>query len=371
MATCRYKLLCSCWNDRGEERPNFIALISRLQQLLFELQPHDTTDTSIQQQLSHSPLQRVKNRYSSNSMGKPVNRERLSHNSDSPRTRSHFTHRDMSQGSLNRVSTTSMMSRGSTAERLSVTFSVLSSADSMQSGNNSDEDTDIENGIELQVKTDDKELQSILHQVSTTFVESSVENTPPPPCAMEDDTSSSIITTTLSDISSHTLVPTSLSTPAKLLIETLSVTSSNPVSLTPPPSQAADNHSKTSTMDLESVSTAPYTSSPLQSTSFLYPTNNTNGCGMAISIERGEHSPLLLGHKAHAHSFLPSRPSVKSTDSGIRSDEDSHSPNEYVVEAHISSNVKTQTKGDEECKGAALSDLSSSFMAAFDSWNST
>ena len=329
---------------------------------------------NMQQQSSHSPsTSHVKNRHSSGSMGKSVSRERLHHSAaDALQARNQLT---ISQGSLKRISTTSMISRGSTAEKLSVTFSVLSGADGMQSGNDSEEDTDIENGHKVQIRTD-QELQSILRQVSTSFVASPIEKTPSPSHEMNDNTNSSINITTESYISSHTLVPVSHS--AKLADETLSVTSSNPVSVTPPPSQTADTHSKTSTMDLESVSTAPYTSSPLQSTSFLYPSTAGNGYGVASNLERGDHSPLLVGHKAHnPHSqvFLPSRPSVKSTDSGIRSDEESELT-QYQPTVHSSPNVNTRSglrESDKRPPVSAVSDniISSSFMAAFESWDST
>ena len=130
---------------------------------------------------------------------------------------------------------------------------------------------------------------------------------------------------------------------------------------------------------------APYTSSPLQNTSFLYPVSGSSGYGVASSAEdvkRGDHSPLIVGHKArsngtrHSYAISPSRPSAKSTDSGIRSDEDNeltHSPNAYMSRAANagSTSVSTGDNRSDVRRMLGLSELSSSLMAAFDSWDTT
>ena len=278
------------------------------------------------------------------------------------------------------MSMASMMSRGSTAEKLSVTFSVLSGADA--SGSDSEDEANQSRGLELQNFTDQQEIRTILRQVSTSFIDSPVEKVRPQ-VEVKDEANSSVHTTTaLSDISSCTLVPPPLESPVrspKLCIagDETSLASSNPVSLTPPPSQTVDSQSKTSTTDLESVSTAPYTSSPLHGTAFLYPSTFGSGFGVMSNSERGDQSPLVVGHRArsrtsHSPALLPSQPSAKSTDSGIRSDEDSeatHSPNtsmQYAPKAIVtnSSNVGATSDG-------GMADFSSSLFAVFDTWDNT
>ena len=394
VCSCRYEMLCSCWNDRGEARPNFTTLLNQLQQLLTQyLHEHTAEPQSV-----HAQPPSQGQEYSAAIYGKgwSVSRERLAPAGDSPRSRNRFAHRESSHSTSRHVSMASMLSRSSAAEKLSVTFSVLSASD-IPSGSNSEEESDFEHGDSLQMPTDRKELHSVLHQVSASFVPSPTEDTQQLPSthSLEDDTHSSIKTAILSDISSHTLVPPSLPSPVrspKLSVtaeETTSLASSNPISVTPPPSQTTDTHSKTSTMDLESVSTfmsAPYTSSPLHSTSFLYPTSGSGGyvASSAEDAKRGDHSPLLVDHKAqtqHSPFLSPSQPSAKSTDSGIRSDEDmevAHSPNAYTqYKPHAAgSNLTTgtQRQGGESRSDiggeTGLSDLSGSLMAAFDSWGS-
>ena len=379
LCTCRYELLSNCWKDRGEERPNFATLLHHLQQLLLQYSDH-LQDSRVGPQLQvhvSTPPGNDKHAFMS-SIGMSVSRERLSHSGDSPRPCHRLTHRDTSQGSLKRISMASMLSRGSVTDKLSVTFSALSG----DIGSNSEDETDLGAGELLQTSASQQQLHSILHQVNASFMDPTNEkNTPPSlPRTTDDDTCSSINTAILSDISSHTLVPPAVPSPARSIKsagidETTSMTSSNPISLTPPPSQAADTHSKTSTMDLESVSTAPYSSSPLHSTPFLYP---GNGYGVGGSAERGDHSPLLVGQKArntHSPSFLPSQPSAKSTDSGIRSDEDPdliHSPTQYTPPAAAETGRGVsggpQDVGGRDSTGLGISDLSSTLMAAFDTW---
>jgi hypothetical protein len=359
-----YGLLRSCWNERGEERPSFKTLISHLRRQLAQLSDKHHNST-LKQSLS---TLHVDNRYSSSSIG--ASHELLARSGDSPRTRNRLSRREASQGSLKRVSMASMMSRGSTADKLSVTFSVLSGDDNVPSGSNSEDETELGNALELKVFTENQKLQSMLHQVSTSFVDSPVERTPSAVDfhTMEDCASSSVNNINLSDISSHTLVPPTLQSPARsphiASDETTSLASSNPVSLTPPPSQTVDTQSKTSTVDLESVSTAPYTSSPMNSTSFLYP---STACGVVSSLERGDHSPLVVGHRArssHSPAFFPAQPSAKSTDSGIRSDEDADLPQ--------SPNAHTIPTGADGSKGGdGIADFSSSFMAVFDTWDNS
>jgi hypothetical protein len=363
-----YTLLCTCWNEKGEERPSFKTIIGHLKHLLSQLSNEHPDGV---EQLY------VRKRSSSNGIGKSVSRDRLSHGGESPRSRNHIPVREASMGSLKRVSMASMMSRGSTAEKLSVTFSILSGADA--SGSDSEDEANQSRGLELQNFTDQHEMQSILRQVSTSFIDSPVKKVRPR-VEVKDEANSSVHTTTLSDISSRTLVPPPLESPVrspKLCIagDETSLASSNPVSLTPPPSQTVDSQSKTSTTDLESVSTAPYTSSPQHGTAFLYPSTFGSGFGVMSNSERGDQSPLVVGRRAHSHTshspaLLPSQPSAKSTDSGIRSDEDSeatHSPNtsmQYAPKATNSRNAGATSDG-------GLTDFSSSLFAAFDTWGNT
>ena len=358
----RYKLLCACWNERGEERPSFKTLVSHIQHLLSQLS---------NEQADGVEQQSTRKRYSSNSIGKSVSRDRLSHGGESPRSRNNLTFRETSMASLKRVSVASIMSRGSTAEKLSVTFSVLSGADdNMPSGSDSEDEGNQKHRLELQTFTEHQEIQNMLRQVSTSFVDLPVEKVQPAVDfhTVKDD---SVNTTTLSGVSSHTLVPPSPVRYPKLCIagDETSLASSNPISITPPPSQTVDTQSKTSTTDLESVSTAPYTSSPLHSTAFLYPSTPGSGFGVMSSSERGDQSPLVVGHRArtsHSPALLPSQRSAKSTDSGIRSDEDSeatHSPNTSEA-THSYTPKPTGTKG-------GITDFSSSLFDAFDTWDST
>ena len=382
---CRYELLSNCWNERGEQRPNFTTLVSKLQQLQAQ-HTHSHVDSSHIQPTLRVPDGRP---YSTSSFGKgrSASRERLSHSGDPSLTRNHISHREASQTSLRRVSMGSILSRGSAADRLSVTFSVLSDIDGPL-GSSSEDVAGFENGEGLQLSSGQQEINNILRQVSTSFIDVPIVDTMPPVLthSMDDDTRSSVNATILSDDSSNTLVPPSYSNPVRspkvsvTADETTSLSSSN---VTPPPSQATDTYSKTSTTDLESVSTimsAPFTSSPLQNTAFLYPASGSSGCGGGASsaedVKRGDHSPLLVGHKArsngtrHSLAISPSQPSAKSTDSGIRSDEDTdltHSPNPYTSGA---ADAGTSTGGNSG-GSLGLSDLSSSLMAAFDSWDTT
>ena len=394
--------MSSCWNERGEQRPNFTTLVNHLQQLQVEqshnFQPHRVDSSHVQ------PMLRVQDGrpYSASAFGKgrSASRERLSYSGDTSFSRNRISHREASQASLTRVSMSSMMSRGSAADRLSVTFSVLSDIDDPL-GSSSEDVTGFENGEGLQLSSGQQEIHNILRQVSASFIDAPIMDTvlasPPTPLthSMEDDTRSSVNATILSDDSSNTIVPPSYSSPARspkvsvTADETTSLSSSNPVSVTPPPSQATDTYSKTSTTDLESVSTimsAPYTSSPLQNTSFLYQTSGSSGYGGVASsaedVKRGDHSPLLVGHKARSNgtrrslALSPSQPSAKSTDSGIRSDEDielTHSPNTYKSASTDAGSRSVSTRDNRSDSGRllGLSDLSSSLMAAFDSWEST
>lgn len=372
---CRYELLSSCWNERGEQRPNFTTLVYRLQQLL--TQYPDNLPTREQSQLAHAHSNScVQDGHAylhiPSKKGRSVSRDQLQRISDSERSRKH---RETSQG---RISTSSMLSRGSAAEKLSVTFSVLSASDA-PSGNSSEEETDFDG---LQMSTDSQGLHNMLHQVTTSFITPPTENTwmlppPLPSISREDDTRSSINTTNLSDISSHTLVPPPLSSPTRsprsATAETTSQASSNPASVTPPPSQATDTFSKTSTVDLESVSTsmsAPYSSSPMQS-SYLYP---TSGYRTADDAKRGDHSPLLnnkaqASRAQHSPYISPSRPSAKSTDSGIRSDEDTE-VSVFNSSAYIPQAADVTGRESANVGGIEISDLSRTLMAAFDTWGS-
>ena len=348
----RYDLLKLCWNEKGEERPSFKKLLGGLQHILHQISNRDTRE---KEQSSMHACQRQ----SSSSTNKFFSsREHLAHGGDSPRSRNHLTHREASHGSLRPTSMASMLSRGSTAEKLSVTFSVLSG--NITSGSDSED----ENGLELQTFTEkQQEIQSMLRNVSTSFVES-----PEPPAVVIDD--SSMITA--SDTSSHTLVPPSLVVPLQsptvcVSADETSLASSNPISLTPLPGQTADTQSKASTVDLESVSTAPYTSSPLHSTAFLYPSPGT-GLGVGGNLERGDQSPLTTDHRAfsaHPHASVPSQPSAKSTDSGIRSDEDS----EIALSHNASTQNTPQPDGPSTGEKDGVSNFSTSFMAAFDTWD--
>lgn len=301
--------------------------------------------------------------------GRSASREQLQRISDSE---SSWKHRQTSQG---RISTSSMLSRGSAAEKLSVTFSVLSASDA-PSGNSSDEEKDFDG---LQMSTDRQGLHNTLHHVTTSFITPPSENTwVLPPTSKEDDTRSSINTTNLSDVSSHTLVPPFSSPTRSPRSATAETTSQASASVTPPPSQATDTFSKTSTVDLESVSTsmsAPYSSSPMQS-SYLYP---TSGYRTADDARRGDHSPLITDHKArtsgtqHSPYISPSRPSAKSTDSGIRSDEDTEvsvfnsSSGAYIPRAADGRRNESASTSVGEIE---ISDLSRTLMAAFDTWGS-
>lgn len=366
---CRYELLSSCWSERGEQRPNFTTLVYRLQQLLTQYPDnhrsheqsqlvHGHSNSHVQDGYLHVPKKK----------GRSASREQFQRISDSEQ------HRQMSHG---RISTSSMLSRGSAAEKLSVTFSVLSASDA-PSGNSSDEERDFDG---LQMSTDRQGLHTMFHQVTTSFITPPAENTwVLPPTSREDDTRSSINT---SDISSHTLVPPPFSSPTRSpRSATAETTSQASASVTPPPSQATDTFSKTSTVDLESVSTsmsAPYSSSPMQS-SYLYP---TSGYRTADDAKREDHSPLLTDHKArtsgiqHSPYISPSRPSAKSTDSGIRSDEDTEvsvfnsSSSAYIRgAADVSGRVDNRRNGSASVGEKEISDLSRTLMAAFDTWGS-
>ena len=304
-----------------------------------------------------------------------MSRDQLSHGGDSPRLRNHLSPREAAMGSSKRVSMASMISRESAAEKLSVTFSVLSGMDdNMPSGSDSEDEANQGGGLELKTFTERRELQSMLRQVSTSFVDSPVEKGPPIE-TMKDEANSSIHTT--SDISSHTLVPPSrespLRSPRRTAGDETSLASSNPVSLTPPPTQCVETQSKTSTVDLESVSTAPYTSSPLHSTTFLYPSTPGSGYyGAVSSSERGDQSPLVVGHRArtsHSPALLPSQPSAKSTDSGIRSDEDSETTQFPNTSMRYTPKANSPNVVDREDQG--ITDFSSSLLAAFDTWDRT
>lgn len=304
--------------------------------------------------------------------GRSASREQLQRISDSE---SSWKHRQTSQG---RISTSSMLSRGSAAEKLSVTFSVLSASDA-PSGNSSDEEKDFDG---LQMSTDRQGVHNMLHHVTTSFITPPSENTwVLPPTSKEDDTHSSI---NASDVSSHTLVPSFSSLTRSPMSATAETTSQASASVTPPPSQATDTFSKTSTVDLESVSTsmsAPYSSSPMQN-SYLYP---TSGYRTAEDVRKGDHSPLITDHKArtsgtqHSPYISPSRPSAKSTDSGIPSDEDTEvsvfnsSSGAYIPRAvDVSGRVDDgrNESASTSVGGIEISDLSRTLMAAFDTWGS-
>lgn len=347
----RYDILCACWSERGEERPHFKTIIVLLRQLLRQLSSESSTDRK------SSNL--AQSRLSSSSMGKSVSRERLSYGDSPGRSRNRLTPREMSMSSLRRVSMASMMSRESTGEKLSVTFSVISGDD--RSGSESDDDT---NGMKLHSLTDQRELKTILREVSTSFIDASpvVRDIPPVVLSREEQGMND-------DRSLVTLVlPSPISSP-KVVVEAdeSSLASSNPLSLTPPPNASVDTQSKSSTIDLESVSTATYTSSPLHSATFLYPTASTSGSGVTSHSERAEQSPLTVHHRAYSSSqppaLLHSPPTAKSTDSGIRSDDESEptlSPITLLSKTADSSNEKTTVNA-----------FSNSLMAAFDSWETT
>ena len=421
---CRYELLCNCWSDRGEDRPNFNAVVSQLQRLQAQFpevqvqhRGHAAEPTPVPAQSgSQIPGEHA---YAASIFGKgrSVSREWLPiAGGDSPRSRNRVNHRETSHGHVRRVSMASMLSRGSTAgDKLSITFSVLSTSDIL-SGSSSEEETDFDTGEGLQMNSSQPpqvgELHSMLRQMSSSFVGTSTEDTrqlpaTPPTHSVDNDTLCSVNTTILSDSSSTTVVPQALSSPGRtpktsvMNGETTSLASSNPISVTPPPSQATDTYSKTSILDLESVSTfmsAPYTSSPIHSTSFLYQAGNNSGYGVTSTSEeakRGDRSPLLVDHKAQANGspYTPiyqSRPSAKSTDSGIRSDEDAdvvHTPTAHIplapAAAHTATSCATTApntsngaargvRGNEGREGGLeVSDLSNSLMAAFDSWGTT
>ena len=281
----------------------------------------------------------------------------------------------------------SMLSRGSqTGDKLSVTFSVLSASEAL-SGSSSDEEIDFDPEEGLQMSSSQprmEELQNMLHEVNTSFLAGSggvpLELSPLSPHSLSNETQTTITNTVPNQDSFTTLVsPVSPSQDVASRTPTagderMSV-ASNPASVTPEASQGTDTYSKTSTLDLESVSTSmsvPYTSSPVLTASPLYAAGGVNGTagvsGGTEEVKNSGPSPLMVGHKARTlvSHLSPPGPTAKSTDSGIRSDEESDALHSPV--AKVSTEPVT-VEGDSVTYGLGLSDLSSSLMAAFDSWD--
>ena len=276
----------------------------------------------------------------------------------------------------------SMRSRGSrqSTDKLSVTFSVLSASEGC-SGSSSDEDMNTDpNLVEgLHITTRKPQMMQLLREVSATFLDGTSE----PPIDLspiESEEPSPVNTTSLGHDSFTTMVlsPSSQNPDLSRKLsftsggETMSITS-NPVSVTPEVSQSADTHSKPSTPDSVSVATfvaSPHNSSPIQRAPHHHYTSRSTGAEETKSIT---HSPLAVGRRAQYNQALPSLlslpvPAAKSTDSGIRSGEDSDVPHSPVVMGN--NELANGGGGGSSASGTELSDLSSSLLAAFDSWDS-
>lgn len=383
----RYQLLCTCWNDRGEDRPSFNSLVDQLKHI-----------RSQYPEILEPPVVAVPvddQRYTASTFNKNLSREPLASIESETvlgeglLTRHRSARSAASRSNPKRGSMGSMLSRGSqTGDKLSVTFSVLSASEAL-SGSSSDEETDFDLEEGLQMSSSQprmEELQHMLQEVNTSFLADSggvpLELSPLSPHSLSNETQTTINNSTQNQDSFTTLVsPVSPSrdvtskTPTAES-ERMSV-ASNPISVTPEASQGTDTYSKTSTLDLESVSTSmsvPCTSSPVLTTSPLY-AGGVNGItgvsGAAEEAKNSDPSPLVVGHKAQTNGTMfshlsPPGPTAKSTDSGIRSDEELdtlHSPVAQVGTEPVALGEGTLTSG------LGLSDLSSSLMAAFDSWD--
>lgn len=384
----RHQLLCTCWNDRGEGRPNFNSLVDQLKRIRGQY-PEILEPPVV-------PLPVDDQRYTASTFNKNLSREPLASIESETvlgeglLTRYRSARSAASRSSHVRGSMGSMLSRGSqTGDKLSVTFSVLSASEAL-SGSSSDEEIDFDPEEGLQMSSSQprmEELQNMLHEVNTSFLAGSggvpLELSPLSPHSLSNETQTTINNTILNQDSFTTLVPPlspnrdeANKTPTAG-DERMSI-ASNPTSVTPEASQGTDSYSKTSTLDLESVSTSmsvPYTSSPVLAASPLYGAGGVNGtAGISGGTEEAKNSdlsPLVVGHKAQSNGTVvshlpPPGPKAKSTDSGIRSDEELdvlHSPVPEVGAESVA------VGGDSATSGLGLSDLTSSLMAAFDSWD--
>ena len=302
------------------------------------------------------------------SFGKPqpVNREYLSVK-ESPRMQ---YQNGAPRGCLQRSSVASMLSRGSgTGDRLSITFSILSAADS-QLENASDDAAsyDLGDALEMKAQPEFGELHDMLRQVSTSFMNSPPEKTPE---ILENSSLSGVQSSILGQCQTDDGVRSRsqiLHTPSTVAHETTSLASSNMAS------QGIDAVSKDSTLDLESVSTAmsaPYTSSPVHMPSHICtPSIATSYANSGVENATDSHSPKPVQHRFQNRRILhsphsPYRPSAKSTDSGIRSNEESdtvHTPEPLQLPT-------TTIAGEGDAKQRSpLPELANSMLAAFDSW---
>ena len=370
-------MLYTCWNERGEERPSFSSLVDQLKHI------HSQYCEKTEPPTVRSPVQQMVGDHKSNVSTDMRLEPMATIESESTFGEQTLTRRCSAHtcNSYRQNSMGSMRSRGSrqSTDKLSVTFSILSASEGC-SGNSSDEDMDTDpNLVEgLHITTRKPQMMQLLREVSATFLDGTSE--PPIDLSPIESEESSPVNTTPTDHNGFTTVVMSPSSQNPNLSCKLSFTSgsetmsmtSNHISVTPEVSQSADTHSKPLTPDSVSVGTfmaSPYNSSPIQKAPNHYYTSRNIQAEETKSIT---HTPLVVGCMAPNNQALPSLlslpvPAAKSTDSGIRSGEDSDVPHSPVAKGN---NELANGDGGSSASGIELSNLSSSFLAAFDSWDS-
>ena len=440
--------MSDCWRKRAEERPNFTTVLGRLEEMYSRYAAIQAMDDHF----SPSPQARSSEDLNfSSTFGKnlAVTRSSVGSNHEEGASGGVVARRSRGSGVHHRSSQGSRASRHRDSQRdekLSLTFSVLSgdvAGSSAMSGSDSEGEADprlsstaLNLDVLSSVLAEEPLLEastssSHLHTPTSSNQQSGYSATNPyldlpstfltphsdtsalttPPAKFGADSPSTRQDTPSShqerpreireDSSSTILPPTTSPSPdmtsktSTCGDETMSTTSFS-VSAVPTSasSQAnADTVSKTSTLDLESVSTT--VSVPASQASHSLPGHYSNCNGSTDEQKSRNRSPLLFDHHPRTNgsaSISPQGRASKSTDSGIRSDDEvdgppvmdaqrtSAQPNstaftslevpkrEHNADSH-QSGTSRDSRTSQASFGLGISDLSSDFMSAFDTWD--
>ena len=441
--------MSDCWRKRGEERPNFTTVLSRLEEMYSRYAAVQAMDD----RFTPSPQVRTSDDLSFSTFGKNLavtQSQRSSAGTDAEVASAGGVVARRNRGPGGGYHRSSQGSRASRHrdsqrdEKLSITFSVLS-GDVLGSGPVSGSDSEGEDDPRLSSTalileplplslaeeplleaSDSSHLTtpSLLNPQSSYSETTPYLNLPSTFLSPHSDASALLTppakfgtgsSSTLQDVSSYpshqgrsgerhedsssTILPLTASPSPDIMSktstigdETMSMTSFS-VSAVPTSTSSqvnADTVSKTSTLDLESVSTT--VSGPASQASHSLPGHYSNYNGATNEQKSRNRSPLLFDHSPRTNgstSLSPQGRASKSTDSGIRSDEEADGPPVMDAEgtsAQPNSAAFTSPKREgnadasqsatsrnsrtsQSSFGVGISDLSSEFMSAFDTWD--
>ena len=400
---CRFSLLQTCWYQRAEERPKFNKIYTILRDLNSQFSPSHRTQplpnhngplspdiscTTFGKDLSstHQPIPVTIEQHSFNGMSDPIPHVHTRHSNTSyEASMKRFSAQRGSKRSSGRLSTSSLSRQ---ADKVSLSFSVLDNVED-SSGSDSDEDGEGSFPSTLKSKCSINTAPNLMGTQSSSEI-----------MTAESLATLQPLSPTLPQASNILSVSPDLASKTSILEESVSDRSSI---LIPATASGTDRSSFYST-GIDSISTTFSTPLPLS-----LPPNHPPNAGMEMRTYGFpcEDHPTTSTHPLS--NIIPENtldsvsPQIvttpfKSTDSGIRSDEESNSSESQGTGNHDSNESHVTTNGDQVVKriqipttndlsrksrasshasqtsftlfgDLGLTDMSSELMATFDSFS--